>query len=291
MTYTPVPHLLSIQSHVAYGHVGNSAAVFPLQRSGFEVTAINTVQFSNHTGYGEFKGDIFEPSHLRTILDGVEDRGALKRMQALLTGYLGDEHTGEVVVDALERIRRDRPEALYCCDPVMGDVGRGFFVKPGLPEWIRDYLIPHADIITPNQFELGFLAGMEIDSMEDALEAAAKVRARGPKQVLVTSLEVDEVGNDQIALLLDNAEGSWLVATPKLEFPIPLNGAGDATSALFLAQLLKNSSPEEALEHTAAAVFSIFQVTHELGERELQLVAAQNAFLKPELLFPSRQLR
>ncbi|MFM2485986.1 pyridoxal kinase PdxY [Celerinatantimonas yamalensis] len=284
-------HLLSIQSHVAYGHVGNSAAVFPLQRQGFEVSAIHTVQFSNHTGYGEFKGEVFTPAHLREVLDGIEDRGALKQMSALLTGYLGDQYTGEVTLDALQRIRRHRPDALYCCDPVMGDVGRGFFVKPGLPEWIRDYAIPHADLITPNQFELSFLADQRIETFKDALQATAQVRERGPKYVLVTSLEVDEVPSDQIGLLLDSAQGSWLVATPKLDFPVPLNGAGDVTSALFLAQLLKGADPEQALQFVAASVYALFELTYQAGERELQLIAAQDLMLNPRQLFKLKRLR
>lgn len=284
-------HLLSIQSHVAYGHVGNSAAVFPLQRQGFEVTAIDTVQFSNHTGYGEFKGEVFTPAHLRDVLDGVEERGALNKMSALLSGYLGDQHTGQVVLEALHRIRSYQPKALYCCDPVMGDVGRGFFVQEGLPEWIRDHAIPHADIITPNQFELSFLADQPISQIEDAMNAAAKVRAMGPKQVLVTSLDVAQISDAEIGLLLDNAEGSYLVTTPKLDFPIPLNGAGDVTSALFLAQTLKGASPEQALQSVAASIFALFKQTFASGERELQLIAAQELILNPPQLFRFQKIR
>lgn len=284
-------HLLSIQSHVAYGHVGNSAAVFPLQRQGFEVTAIDTVQFSNHTGYGEFKGEVFTPAHLREVLDGVEERGALNKMSALLSGYLGDQHTGQVVLEALHRIRSYQPKALYCCDPVMGDVGRGFFVQEGLPEWIRDHAIPHADIITPNQFELSFLADQPISQIEDAMNAAAKVRAMGPKQVLVTSLDVAQISDAEIGLLLDNAEGSYLVTTPKLDFPIPLNGAGDVTCALFLAQTLKGASPEQALQSVAASIFALFKQTFASGERELQLIAAQELILNPPQLFRFQKIR
>lgn len=284
-------HLLSIQSHVAYGHVGNSAAVFPLQRQGFEVSAIHTVQFSNHTGYGEFSGEIFTPKHLLEVLDGIEARGALARMSALLTGYLGDSQTGKVTLEALKRIRRYNPKALYCCDPVMGDVGRGFFVQEGLPEWIRDEAVPNADMITPNQFELGFLADMTISSLDDALTAAEHVRRSGPSQVLMTSLDVKELAGDQIGLLLDNEQGSWLVCTPKLDFPIPLNGAGDVTTALFLAQCLKGAEPEQAIQFVAASVYALFKQTFQAGERELQLIAAQDVMLNPPQLFKIQRLR
>ena len=286
-----MPHLLSLQSHVAYGHVGNRAAVFPLQRHGFDVTAIHTVQFSNHTGYGEFTGEVFSPAHLMDVLNGIEARGALARMQALLTGYLGDERTGDVALEALARIRRHQPHALYCCDPVMGDTGRGFFVKPGLPEWIRDHAITRASIITPNQFELGFLADRTIGSRSDALTAAADLRARGPKQVIVTSLDVPELPEHHIAMLLDNEEGSWEVMTPKLHFDTPPNGAGDVTSALFLAHMLKGASPEQALAQTASSVFAIFEATFAAGERELQLIAAQDRLLTPPQLFRAERVR
>lgn len=286
-----MPHLLSIQSHVAFGHVGNSAAVFPLQRLGFDVAALNTVQFSNHTGYGEFTGDIFSPAHLRDVLDGMEARGALAKMEALLSGYLGDEHTGAVVLEALQRIKRYRSNALYCCDPVMGDVGRGFFVKPGLPEWMRDHALPHADIVTPNQFELSFLAGGTIRSTADALRATRAVRERGPKLVLVTSLDVSEIPADHIALLLDSEHGSWQVATPKLNFAIPPNGAGDTTAAWFFAQILKGTAPEQALANTAAAIYALFARTFASGERELQLIDAQQDMLTPAERFVVTRLR
>lgn len=284
-------HLLSIQSHVAYGHVGNSAAVFPLQRQGFEVTAIHTVQFSNHTGYGAYEGDVFSPEHLLRVLNGLEDRGVFDKMNALLTGYLGDQHTGEVALEALQRIRRHHPDAFYCCDPVMGDVDRGFYVREGVPEWFRDHAIEHADIITPNQFELSFLADCSIETTADAMEAAAFVRSKGPKQVLLTSLNVTELPDDQIGLLLDNQEGSWLVVTPKFNFPIELNGAGDVTCALFFSQLLKGSSSEQALQFVAASIYALFKQTYQSHERELQLIAAQDEMFNPSRKFHVKRLR
>lgn len=286
-----MPHLLSIQSHVAFGHVGNSAAVFPLQRLGFEVAALNTVQFSNHTGYGEFTGDIFSPSHLRNVLDGMEARGALAKMSALLSGYLGDEHTGAVVLEALQRIKKHNPQTQYCCDPVMGDVGRGFFVKAGLPEWMRDHAIPHADIITPNQFELSFLSGMDVYTQQDVLQATAAVRERGPRLVLVTSVDVAETPDNQIALLLDTPQGAWQVTTPRLDFAIAPNGAGDTTTAWFFAQILRGTAPEQALANTAAAIYALFARTYASGERELQLIDAQQDMMQPAERFTVTRLR
>ena len=148
-------NILSIQSHVAYGHVGNAAAVFPLQRMGHEVWPIHTVQFSNHTGYGAWRGQVFDAGLIADCVLGLEERGALARCDGVLSGYMGSADTGVAILDAVARVRAAHPSALYCCDPVMGDVGRGMFVRPGIPEFLRDRVVPMADVATPNHFELG----------------------------------------------------------------------------------------------------------------------------------------
>ena len=173
--------LLSIQSSVAFGHVGNSAAVFPLQRLGIEAWAVNTVHFSNHTGYGEWRGPLLSADDLRAVIQGVEERGALERVAAVLSGYQGAEEVGQVVLDTVARVKELNPAAVYCCDPVMGDVGRGMFVRPGIPEFMRDRVVPAADVITPNHFELDFLSGRETRTVSDVLDAADAVRASGPR--------------------------------------------------------------------------------------------------------------
>src|SRR5688500_7063812 len=172
--------ILSIQSSVAYGYVGNSAAVFPLQRLGHEVWPVITVHFSNHTGYGAWRGPMLDPADVREVIAGIEDRGVLGTADAVLSGYQGDPAVGAVILDAVERVKAANPDAVYCCDPVMGDVGRGMFVRPGIPEFMRDEVVPRADIITPNHFELDFLAGRETRTPEDLLAAVDEVRDRGP---------------------------------------------------------------------------------------------------------------
>ncbi|MDB5364236.1 MAG: pyridoxamine kinase [Rhodospirillales bacterium] len=267
-------NILSIQSHVAYGHVGNRAAVFPLERLGHEVIAVNTVDFSNHTGYGAWEGEVFSPAHVRAILGGVEARGGLERLDAVLSGYLGDVALGDVV---LETVAKARP-ALYACDPVMGDVGRGFFVRPGLPEFMAKRALPLADLVTPNRFELEFLAGAQVHTLDDALGAAASLRAQGPKLVLVTSLDRKDGDPNVIEMLLDTADGAWLVATPLLDLdPMP-NGAGDAVCALFLSHWLTSRDPGAALARAASGIYAIFEATRAAGQRELALVAAQAEF-------------
>lgn len=283
--------VLSIQSHVAYGYVGNRAAVFPLQRLGCDVIVVNTVQFSNHTGYGAWTGQVFGADHIAAIIDGVDQRGALARCNAVLSGYMGDAALGRAVLDAAARVKAHNPRAVYCCDPVMGDVGRGFFVRPGIPEFMKDHAVPAADIITPNQFELEYLAGGAVRTLSDALAAAAALRARGPRLVLVTSLTREDAQSDTIEMLVDTERGSWLVNTPRLPLDPAPNGSGDAVAALFLAHYLRAFDPVEALEGAAAAIYAIFLATRRAGTRELQIVAAQDEFVDPTHLFPADRVR
>ena len=281
--------ILSIQSAVAYGHVGNSAAVFPLQRLGFEVWPVNTVLFSNHTGYGAWRGRVVDLPWVEEILLGIAERGALARTRAVLSGYLGDAGLGEVVLRAVAEVRGHRHDALYVCDPVMGDEGRGFFVRPGIPEFFKGRAVPAADIVTPNQFELAYLADMPIRSVEDALAAAAKVRAAGPKVVVCTSLDFGG-GEGELGVLADSAEASWAAWTPRL--PVSLNGTGDAFTAIFLAHWLATGGGLEAtLGATVAAMYALVEATHEAGSRELVLVAAQERLVRPGRRFEVRGLR
>ena len=281
--------ILSIQSWVSYGHVGNAAAVFPLQRLGFEVWAVNTVQFSNHTGYGEWRGSVVEPAQIAELIEGMAERGALGRCRAVLTGYMGDPALGQVVLDTVARVRAANPGAIWLCDPVMGDVDGGFYVRPGLPEYFRDRAVPAADIITPNQFELEVLTGRTIADLPGALAAAAAARALGPKVVLLTSLVRPDARPDQIELLVSTDAGAWRVATPLL--PIAVNGSGDAVAALFLAHWLKTGGdPAAALSAAASAIYAVLKETHTRGEREIQLIAAQDELVAPTEMFVTERV-
>jgi pyridoxine kinase len=282
-------NILSIQSSVAYGHVGNSAAVFPLQRMGFEVWPVNTVHFSNHTGYGQWRGQVIPAEDVADIIRGIEDRGVLAGCDVVLSGYMGDASLGEVIVGAAGRVKELNPKAIYCCDPVMGDAGRGFFVKPGIPRFIKEVAVPAADVVTPNQFELEFLTGVEVRDLDDALEAADKARRLGPETVLTTSLRRTDAAAETIEMLAVSKEGAWLVQTPMLALEV--NGAGDATTALFLASLLRGAALEEALSMTASAVYAVLEETHRTGSREMSLVCAQESIVEPPRWFEARQIR
>ncbi|RIV41509.1 pyridoxal kinase PdxY [Micromonospora radicis] len=281
--------ILSIQSSVAYGHVGNSAAVFPLQRLGHEVWPVLTVHFSNHTGYGAWRGPLLAPADVAEVIAGIADRGVIGDADAILSGYQGDPAMGAVILDAVTLVKTANPDAVYCCDPVMGDVGRGMFVRPGIPEYLRDVVVPRADIVTPNQFELEFLAGRRTDSPQALLAAVDVVRATGPRHVLVTSVLHGGVPAGQLEVVAVSDEGAWVVTTPLL--PISPNGGGDVTAALYLAHLRSTGSPATALERTTASIFAVLEATLAAGTRELQLVAAQAAIADPPARFPARRLR
>jgi pyridoxine kinase len=281
--------VLSIQSLVAYGHVGNSAATFPLQRLGHEVWPVPTVVFSNHTGYGAWRGPLLSPEDVRAVVTGIEERGVLGTCDAVLSGYLGGPGMCEVVVDAVERVRRANPAATYTCDPVLGNATSGCFVDPAIPPIIRDQVVPHADVITPNQFELGFLTGTRPDTLESTLESADAARALGPSTVLVTSVLRPDRPDDTLEMLAVTNEGAWVVRTPRL--PIEANGSGDLTAALFTAHLRTGGSVAVALGRTASSVVGVLRATLDSGERELQVVLGQDSIASPADEFEVEQVR
>jgi len=285
-----IPLILSIQSHVAYGHVGNAAAVFPLQCLGVEVMAIHTVQFSNHTRYGEFTGQVFGAAHVRDVLSGLAARGVLARCAAVLSGYLGDAATGAAIVDAVQQVKRANPQAIYLCDPVMGDVGRGVFVRAGIPDFLRTSALAAADIITPNQFEFELLCGRALASTEDAIAAArAMIGQCGLSAVVITSLRTAELKGQVLATLAVTATQAWRVLTPYLDLqPLP-NGMGDVFSAVLLGARLRGAELPQALEHAVATLYGLVERT-ELGARDLPLVAAQSQIVNPSQRFPIQSL-
>ena len=281
-------NLLSIQSHVAYGHVGNSAAVFSLQRMGIEVWPIHTVQFSNHTGYGQWRGRIFDSELTREMVAGLEQRGILGECDGVLSGYLGGADIGQAILDAVATVRRANPVTRYCCDPVIGDFGRGVFVREGIPEFFKEKAVPAANIVTPNQFELDFLAGHKSKTLADALSAVKTVHDFGPSAVLVTSLHVEDTPEDSIDLLASDEAGRYRLRTPRL--PLTANGAGDTIAALFFAHYLRSGKIDEALSRSASAVFGVLAKTAEMGAREIQIVAAQKEIVEPGRVFEAVRL-
>jgi len=281
--------ILSIQSAVAYGHVGNSAAVFPLQRIGVEVLPVMTVNFSNHTGYGAWRGSLISPEEVHDVILGIEERGILSQIDVVLSGYQGGTGIGGVIVDAVNRVKQANPSAIYACDPVMGNAKSGCFVAPEIPELLRDRVVPVADIITPNQFELGYLTGTEPLSLESTLESVDLARAMGPSTVLVTSVERPDRDAGTVEMLAVDDAGAWIVRTPHL--PFKANGSGDVTAALFSAHYRSTGDAAVALERTASSVFDLIEMTYNSGDRELQLVQAQEFYANPRLQFSAERVR
>ena len=280
-----MPTVLSLQSRVAYGHVGNAASVFPLQRLGIEAWALDTVAFSNHTGHGRWRGSVVAAAEIAGLFEGIAELGILPQIDAVLSGYLGDAATGPVLLDIVERVRGANPEALFCVDPVIGDVETGSYVTEGIAEFFRDRALQLADIVTPNHFELEYLTGGRVASLAEAANAAAALRARGPSIALITSLDAQ---SDRVTMLAAGPDGAWAVETPRL--PVVLNGCGDVTAALFLAHLLRGESLPDALALTAAAIFAVIETTLRLDRYELALVAAQDELLSPSRRFTPRRV-
>ena len=284
---TATPAILSVQSAVAYGHVGNSAAILPLQRLGFDVWPVNTVQLGHHPGYGRFPGHIVEPERLAPIVNGVLGRAPLADCAGMLTGYLGDEGAVDLVIEAREAIRSKRPGLVYLLDPVIGDDGPGVFVKPAIPGAIRERLLPLADIVTPNRFELALLAEQEVADMAQARAAAATLLECGPTLVVATGLALADQPDD-LGLLAAAEDQTWLIKTPKLAQHF--SGTGDAFAALFLGYYLKTRDVRAALERAAAAIFHICETTADRGDVELSVIAAQDGLADPSIRFKAIRL-
>jgi pyridoxine kinase len=282
-------NILSIQSSVVYGHVGNSAAVFPLQRLGVEVWPINTVHFSNHTGYGSWGGGVLPTPVVEDIVRGLTERGVLPLCDGLLSGYMGDVALGRVILDLVRQVRTVHSSAAYCLDPVMGDTDTGFYVRPGISELMRDEALPLATIITPNQFELEFLAGHPATDLESTLAAVKRLRDRGPAVVLVTSLSREDSDPNMIEVLAADTQSAHLIATPRL--PLAVNGAGDATAAIFFAHWLIGKPLTVALEKTVNSIFAVLALTAERNAKEIQLIGAQDQIANPPTRFKAVQIR
>ena len=286
---TRVTTILSIQSSVAYGHVGNSAVTFPLMRMGVKVWPVITVHFSNHTGYGAWRGPLLSAADLRDVVMGIDERGVLGEVDAVLSGYQGGEDIGAMILDAVALVKRRNPAAIYCCDPVLGDADRGYFVRPGIPELMRQRVVPAAEIITPNQFELEALTGLRVSTLAEVLDAADAAAGLGPEVVLVTSVLRGDGPPGTIDMVAVSADGAWLVTTPRL--PQTFTGSGDVTAATFLAGLLSTRDVPGALAHTAAVIYGLLEVTAASGGTELALIAAQDELVHPSHTFEPVRLR
>jgi pyridoxine kinase len=254
------------------------------------VWAVNTVEFSNHTGYGSWRGRVLEASLAEELVAGIEDRGVLKDCEAVLSGYMGDAGVGSAVMAAVKKVKALNPGALYCCDPVMGDVGRGFYVHPDIPGMFKTETIPMADIATPNQFELEALAGLDTSTLAGARKAIDLIHAMGPRVVLVTSYREQGGLENHIEMLASDGSSVHRVRTPELPLGAGMAGSGDVTAAIFLSRYLETGSVRDTLELTAASIFGIMNATFKAGSLELMLIASQEELVNPRYVFRAERL-
>jgi pyridoxine kinase len=291
--------VISIQSQVAFGHVGNSAAVFPMQMHGIDVTAVPTTLLSNRPGYPSVRGRVLDPQLVADLLRGVEERGAVEACDMILSGYLGSPENAAVVADFVARAKtrnkaRNKtrnPKLAYCCDPVLGDRDRGLFVPADIPPLVRDRLCPLADIITPNHFEFEWLCGVKATTTGQVIGAAQALMARGPSTVIVTSAELEDTPDGEIETVAieRSREGSgegfkaWRVRTPKL--PINPSGTGDLFAALLVAARVLGSHTPDALGHAVSAIFAVLERTASSGTEEMRIIESAGMLIRPPRRF------
>ena len=259
--------ILSIQSRVASGYVGNAAAVPVLQRLGRTVWPIDTVNFSNHPAHGSHTGGARPTAEIETLVDGLALHNALARCNAVLSGYLGSAETGPVVLSAAARVRTENPAALWCCDPVMGDHGQ-FYVAEDIPPFFRDQALPAADILLPNAFEAGYLSGLPVTTAAEAANAATALLAKGPRTVVISGI----AEGGQLGAVAADATGIWKSMASAIE--APAYGAGDAFTALFVSHYLTANTVPEALGQAVSGIHKILTATAEARTADLNLVAA-----------------
>jgi pyridoxine kinase len=286
--------ILSIQSHVVFGYAGNTAAVFPIQRLGREVWAINTVEFSNHTGYGSWRGKVLGAELAEELVIGLEERGVLNRCEAVLSGYLGGAEAGRAIIDAVKKVKNESPKALYCYDPVMGDVGRGFYVKPDIPDMFKKELVPLADIVCPNQFELEALTGIDTSNLENAVKAINTVHEMGPSIVLVTSFKEKD---GYLSMLASDKKNIFKVTTVELPLGNGVAGTGDMTTAVFLSRYLETGDLEKTLRLCTESVFGVLEASFKAASSqegsspmELKIIDAQQELTAPSHSFKAEKI-
>ena len=275
--------IISIQSQVAWGHVGNSAAVFPMQAHGIDVVAVPTTLLSNRPGYDTIRGRVLDVQLVADLLLGIEERGAVDDARMILSGYLGSADIAAEVADFVARAKAKNPALRYCCDPVLGDRDEGLFVRADIPALMRDQLCPLADIITPNHFELEQLSGAKAATIAELVAMARGIIARGPSTVVVTSAELSDTPDEAIETVAVERASAWRVRTPR--FPISPNGTGDLFAGLFVAARVRGSDTPAALSHAASAIYAVLERTALRGTEEMRIVESREELVHPKRRF------
>ena len=269
-------NVLSIQSQVVYGHVGNSAAAFVLQRQGHAVWQVPTVLFSNHLGKPTFRGRDVPAEQARDLIEGLKELGYLDDVDMLLTGYLGTADTARLAAELAGIIRTQKPGAIFACDPVMGD-DDALYVKPALADAITTELVPIADVLLPNIFELARLTGRTIKDGAAAVEAAQALKqSSGVKVLVATGIPADRP--DRIAALAVDDKGVHRAESARRKLRV--SGTGDTFSALFTGHYVRDRDARGALDFAMQAMDAICTATEKADADELQIVQTQEQWAK-----------
>ncbi|KAG5677347.1 hypothetical protein PVAND_007112 [Polypedilum vanderplanki] len=255
--------VLSIQSHVVHGYCGNKSAVFPLQVLGIDVDYINSVQLSNHTGYSTIKGQVLSEKDLSDLFEGLISNDIHSMYTHLLTGYVRNNEFLREIKSIVRKLRENNPNFIYVCDPVMGDAGKMYVPESILPIY-RDEIIPLADIVTPNQYEVELLTGKEIKNEADALAGMRWFHDQGVKIVALSSSEIG--GSENLYAFVSSKMSNGQLEKYKIVIPIQgpihLTGTGDLFAALFLAHTTRRPNDlKSAFELTIASIQSVISIT------------------------------
>ncbi len=263
--------IISIQSQVVHGHVGNSAAVLPMQAHGLNVAAVPTTLLSNHPGFETMRGRVLEPELVGDLLRGVEERGLVETSRYIVSGYLGSRANGDVVAAFVKRARQINPDITYICDPVMGDANLGVFVADQVVECLCDKLVPLADLLTPNQFEVGLIAGSQLSSWR-ALEAAVlKIQAQRGARLVVTGCTLSDTPDGSLENIVFEDKSCTRLTSPRL--PMVPVGTGDLYTGLLTASLARDLTLVDAARRAATIVLDILGRTMAEDEHEMQLAS------------------
>ena len=265
--------VLSIQSSVIFGYVGNNIARPVLQSLGHDVWCVDTVNFSNHPGYGSFTGSINEADKIEDEISGLVNLKVLSDCDAILSGYLGKAETAKVVSRTVELIKQQNKKAVYLLDPVIGDDGQ-VYVEKGLIEAFKNILLPQADIIFPNQSELGWLSGFEIDDVSSLKTAANHLMQGGPEAVVVTGIAQSATLTNYVV----SRTHFWEISTPKLNRKF--NGTGDLFSSLFTNAFLQTKDVHNALEFATEGCSLVVRETQKRNSNELCILPVMSQFSK-----------
>lgn len=270
--------IISIQSQVVHGHVGNSAAVLPMQGHGLNVAAVPTTLLSNHPGYETMRGRVLEPELVGDLLRGIEERGLIETSRYIVSGYLGSRANGEVVAAFVERARQLNPSITYICDPVMGDSHLGVFVADQVIECLLDHLVPLADLLTPNQFELGLMTQSQPTSWLALKAGVARIQAIRGAHLVVTGCTLPDTPNGSLENVVFEGEAHTRLPSPRL--PIVPVGTGDLFTGLLTANLVHGCNLVGATRNAAAVVLDVLGRTLAESKHEMQLASVIDALTK-----------